>query len=186
MRRTLLVLSFTFFALSAPAHATGLPWPEPLPPELEPQIYCSCPPMPPAYYAARELAERVEDSIAVEPQVDVQADNTRTLAVATYGEGATECTISLNKGARSFRGTTSCTAAIEQTALASTSGGASVTGTSCSGLRTSCTSSGTTAGDYTTLTYRVSLRAPAGQGWVASPQECSGAGTDNLECEFVF
>ena len=31
---------------------------------------------------------------------------------------------------------------------------------------------------------RVTLRAPAGQGWLGSPQHCTGIGTDDLTCVF--
>ena len=109
------------------------------------------------------------------------------VALTAYGEGVpTTCTIDVIKGMRSFGGTTSCSRAVTQTAQASTSGGATVTGSLCSGFRASCTSSGTTIGPYATLRYRVTLVAPLGQGWVAPPSECAGAGTDKLDCTFTY
>ena len=35
------------------------------------------------------------------------------------------------------------------------------------------------------VSYRVHMIAPFGQGWVTSPENCSGVGSDNLTCEFT-
>ena len=124
------------------------------------------------------------DPMIVPPVVQAVSPVSREFTVAAYGEGATTCTMRLERYGRSFAGSTACTAAIEQTGQASTDTGAA--GPLCSGTRNTCTSSGTAPSDFSRLRYRVTLRAPNGQGWAASPQECSGTGTDNLECEFVF
>ena len=165
----------TVLALALAGNAQAEPFiypPEDLPIETAP---CSCPPITitPILYA-------------VDPSPPPQPTTTRAVVVAGYGEGATECTITLTKEARAFGGSTACNRAVQQTGQASTSGGASATGPLCSGLRTTCTSNGTTTGNFTTLKYRVTLLAPNGQGWVAPPSDCSGAGTDKLDCTFTF
>ena len=182
MRRAALLAAFALFAPAAHAEPFIYP-PEELPVDPDSLIMCGmCPDD-----MIAPWVDRVADSIAVgpTPDPDAEAASTRTFAVAAYGESTTSCTITLDKGARSFRGATSCSRSLAQTAQASTSGGASVTGALCSGTRSSCSSSGTTTSAYTTLSYHVTLQAPAGQGWVAPPTECSGAGTDRLDCTFA-
>ena len=110
----------------------------------------------------------------------------RFSAITAAGTGATYCTVRLDKKARDFMGMTACSTPVRQSAQATASGGATATGSSCSGTFTTCTSWGWTTADFTTLTYRISVQAPAGQRWVAPPSECTGAGTDQLDCTFVY
>jgi hypothetical protein len=102
----------------------------------------------------------------------------------------THCTVTVTKTDFAFstyyefNGTTKCDVAIQQSGqafFADTSGGL------CSAFTTTCSSGGGWEGEPNpgAVTYRVKLRAPEGQGWVTSPQHCTGVGTDNLTCEFT-
>ena len=116
----------------------------------------------------------------------------RKAAVAAYGEGApTSCEFTVRKQLRfgtsnewEFSGETSCTAALQQTGRARVFGPAGTYyGTSCSAFATTCRSYGFVRGNYTDVAYHVILVAPRGQGWLApAGLDCSGAGTDRLEC----
>jgi hypothetical protein len=121
---------------------------------------------------------------------------TQTASATTfvaYGEGLTRCTIEITKDPNylalhplyDWGGETSCDRPLEQTGQAFFGG---EVGTLCSGVRTTCSS-----GDVqwrpgrtisTPVEYRVTLRAPLGQGWLGAPTYCSGVGTDNLSCVF--
>ena len=123
-----------------------------------------------------------------------------TLAFVAYGEGTTACTVTLTKrtgqdlntvdyGTR-FSGRTECTTALPQTARATVPSDGSapaLDGGLCSATTTVCSSGGNLNNLLNTqpLTYRITLRAPLGQGWVGAPNFCSGVGTDNLKCDFV-
>ena len=115
----------------------------------------------------------------------------RRFVLTAYGEGVTTCQVGavMNFTAaegRHFSGWTECSAPVEQTGRASWFGAGvpTVTGPLCSTFGTYCTSSGNADDRYTDLRYRVTLVAPRGQGWAASPEQCSGAGTDQLDCTF--
>ncbi len=138
--------------------------------------------------ALMEILEGAVDPSSVREAADT---TTRTSAVVAYGEGATRCTITVTKTAVggsttewSFSGSTSCDRPLEQTGQARMVGAGTVWAPLCSGTRASCSSGGTATGAYTDVEYHVTLLAPAGQGWVAPPAECSGAGTDRLDCTF--
>ncbi len=109
----------------------------------------------------------------------------RRFALVAYGEGTTECTVGVAKyrlyDNTNFAGWTDCAVAVQQTGQISWAGGA---GPLCSGFVRSCKSDGSAPGRYPDVHYRVTLVAPRGQGWIAPPAECSGAGTDRLDCTF--
>ncbi len=124
-----------------------------------------------------------------------------TNVFVAYGEGTTRCTITVSKYVdhgsiwtggterMKFYGATECDVPLEQTGHASVPGDAewpAVDGGLCSGFRTSCRSGvdRVPQANDPPATYRISLRAPLGQGWVGVPTDCSGVGTDNLKCEF--
>ena len=110
-----------------------------------------------------------------------------------YGEGLTRCTIDVDKDANlpalhaqyDWTGETTCDRPLQQTGQAFFAG---EVGWLCSGVTTHCSS-----GDVAwypgrrisePMEYHVTLRAPAGQGWIGAPTYCSGVGTDNLRCVF--
>ena len=119
-------------------------------------------------------------------------------AFVAYGEGATVCHFTVGKRTSStaylgvgthYKGETECTGPVEQTGHATvpaTSTAPLLDGGLCSGYRTTCTSDGFRMGAFNTnpVTYRVTLRAPYGQGWVGAPTSCQGVGTDILRCEY--
>lgn len=129
-----------------------------------------------------------------------------TAVFVAYGEGTTACTIEVHKYADDggiwtggedqtmFHGKTDCNAPVEQTghAVVPKQGfdDNALDGGLCSGKRVACFSGddgwGIGWGVYNSnpVTYRVSLRAPLGQGWLGAPTHCTGVGTDNLKCEF--
>ncbi len=110
-----------------------------------------------------------------------------------FGEGLTRCTITaekhedlLHRDEYKWSGETTCDRPLEQTAQASFHG---ATSPLCSGVTTYCSSA--TGWTYfgqpylqEPMEYRVTLRAPLGQGWIGAPTYCSGVGTDNLKCVF--
>ena len=118
-----------------------------------------------------------------------------------YGEGLTRCTIQVEKvmdgGFLVYNngfghqedyewwGETTCDRPLEQTAQASL---ADLVSPMCSGIRTTCSSGGEVRFEYTPerrsepTEYRITLRAPRGQGWIGAPTDCMGVGTDNLQC----
>ena len=131
------------------------------------------------------------------PAAPAAAAGTRVVA---YGTGVTSCSISLSAtkalinlgGIRyRFEGVTDCSASIQQTGQATLygSGGSMIEqGAPCSGFVARCSSSGSylsVGQEPDHATYVVSLRAPLGQGWVSTSDQCSGAGTDNLRCTFT-
>jgi hypothetical protein len=117
-----------------------------------------------------------------------------TTPIVAYGQAAhgwtTTCTVKVTKKDYSFStyyafsGETKCDVPIEQSGQAFF-GDAS--GAFCSGFVTTCSSGGTWEGepDPGLVRYRIHLTAPFGQGWVTSPEQCSGVGSDNLTCEFT-
>ena len=124
-----------------------------------------------------------------------------TAVFLAYGEGVTHCRFTLRKrttpwvpdwgSGTKYAGETHCSAPVEQTARATIAADAdspALDGGLCSGFRTACESLGHEQGDYniSPLKYRITLRAPLGQGWVGDPTSCSGVGTDNLTCEFFL
>ena len=125
-------------------------------------------------------------------QTIAKQSTVRKAVVAAYGEGSTTCTLSVTKQIRpgtgwtwDFEGATDCSVPVEQTGQAAMTGESTITAPLCSGVRASCRSAGSGTGfSYTGVEYRVMLRAPRGQGWIASPEQCSGAGTDLLTCTF--
>jgi hypothetical protein len=163
MRRAILVL--LAFAVVAPAETASAQM------------------LPPVAALVRAYAD-VDDP--TNPRIGIH----RRSVVAAYGEGATTCQIGavMNFTAsvgRHFSGWTECSADIQQSGVASWSGAGvpTVTGPLCSAFGKHCTSSGDASDSYTDIRYRVTLRAPAGQGWSVPPGlECSGAGTDYLQC----
>src|SRR5687768_2960039 len=123
------------------------------------------------------------------------------IPIVAYGEGTTTCIVTVNSVHRllyggeqryDFHGRTECDAAVEQSGQAwlnHRTPSLVVTAPLCSGFRAACESRGSAQGeDYAIRTgpasYRVTLRAPLGQGWVTAPTDCSGVGTDNLTCTF--
>ena len=130
-----------------------------------------------------------------------------TAAFVAYGEGSTICTIEVHKYSDDgsiwtdgedqtiFHGKTDCNVPVEQTGHAFVpvdDRGPSLDGGLCSGIRTDCFSGddgwgvGWMVYNDQPVTYRVSLRAPLGQGWLGAPTHCTGVGTDNLKCEFTI
>ena len=123
------------------------------------------------------------------------------IVLVAYGEGTTTCTVTANNVHKmfwggeeryEFFGRTECSTAVQQSGQA-TLGNADPSlvevAPLCSRFATTCSSAGAVQGpEYQQgvggLGYRVTLVAPPGQGWVASPQQCAGAGTDNLTCTF--
>jgi hypothetical protein len=118
-----------------------------------------------------------------------------------YGEGATTCTIEVERATykgittggenyQSYLGETDCNVPLEQTSHATVPASGSepaMDGGLCSGIRASCASGeeDIPEGNSASMVYRMSVRAPRGQGWLGAPVNCSGVGTDNLQCEFV-
>ena len=153
-------------------------------------VPCVCPP---GQYCANPPIATCLVQETVGPQRAPRAGDAtakRGVAVA-YGEGTTRCTITALREQRigtantwDFEGYTSCTATISQSGQAWLSGAGTAFAPLCSGVRSWCRSEGAATGNYSDVHYRVTLVAPLGQGWVASPEECSGAGTDRLECTF--
>src|SRR5688572_5182833 len=122
-----------------------------------------------------------------------------TEVFVAYGEDNTVCTIQVSKLILNWshpettamvQGHTDCNVALEQTARAwmdpsAISPGADGGVSSC--FSQSCGSAEWVDGGDTwpePVQYRLRLRAPAGQGWIGSPVNCSGIGTDNLDCTF--
>ena len=117
-----------------------------------------------------------------------------TTPIVAYGQAAhgwtTVCTVTVTKKDwafsdwYSFSGETECDVPIEQSGQAFF---ADTSGELCSGFVAVCSSSGGWQGepDPGPVTYRVHMIAPFGQGWVTSPTNCSGVGSDNLTCEFT-
>ena len=180
MRRLACLTVLAAAALTAPAaHASAVIYPPKptLPPGL---IMCGmCPD-----YLVEQWLDKLAASIHVQQDMPEGATAKRS-AVAAYGTGTTSCTINATRTGSSFEGTTDCSGAVLQTAQATMTGPSpAVTGPLCTGLRASCRSAGSGSGAYTDVSYRITLVAPLGQGWIASPKECSGAGTDRLECRF--
>ena len=123
-----------------------------------------------------------------------------TEVFVAYGTGVTRCDITLKKRTgedlmtsaygTAYSGKTDCTAPVNQTARARVAADGSVPaldGGLCSQLARTCTSGGNLNGmlNRQPLSYRITLRAPDGQGWVGAPAFCSGVGTDNLVCTFT-
>jgi hypothetical protein len=115
---------------------------------------------------------------------------TKEIQLVAYGEGTTICNVTVSMGRiyphlffppYSFQGETNCSAAVQQTGHA-WSGDAS--GNTCSTFGTTCRSGGEVMGAFA-VGYDITVTAPRGQGWVALPDDCSGAGTDFLRCHFV-
>ena len=134
-------------------------------------------------------------ALAVAPSAaHAQASAGITQAFVAYGTGVTACEITLKKRTgqdlttldinTEFLGTTDCTSPVDQTGHATVG---ALDGGVCSGVRTLCSSGRTVDDSWNTdpIVYRVSLRAPAGQGWLGAPTFCTGVGTDNLRCEFT-
>ena len=153
-------------------------------------VPCVCPPG--QYCANPPIATCLVNETVGPQRAPRPGDATATRAAAVaYGEGTTRCTFSLAREQRigtantwDFEGYTSCTSAIAQTGQAWLTGAGTAFAPLCSGTRYGCSSAGSATGNYTGMRYRVTLVAPAGQGWIASPEQCSGAGTDRLECTF--
>jgi hypothetical protein len=120
-----------------------------------------------------------------------------------YGEGLTRCTIQAEKVADGgflmlnsapplshyenyeWWGETTCDRPLQQTAQASLREQVSPM---CSGVVADCSSGGEgfwpAQAVQEPMEYRVTLRAPANQGWLGAPTDCTGVGTDNLKCVF--
>ena len=118
--------------------------------------------------------------------------STQRYVLVAYGMGTpTTCTITVEKFDMWFKdyfeffGKTDCSVPVQQSGQA-WMGGMSMEeyGWPCSGFTASCSSGGSAQGNYNRVYYHVTLIAPYGQGWVAHPEQCSGAGSDNLECTF--
>lgn len=122
-----------------------------------------------------------------------------TQVFAAYGTGNTACLIEVQKytfawgepEARAVvEGHSECNVALEQqmvAAMEGRDGGADELGSPCADVTTQCDSSAAVdaASDWVGRgQIRIKLRAPDGQGWVGSPKDCSGIGTDNLTCTF--
>lgn len=122
--------------------------------------------------------------------------------VVAYGQGTTKCTITVNSVHREFWGgeqrydffgRTECDAAVEQSGQAwlnHDNPSLVATAPLCSGFRAACESRGFVQGeDYAIGTgpasYRITMIAPRGQGWVTAPNDCEGVGSDNLTCTFT-
>ena len=113
-----------------------------------------------------------------------------TTPIVAYGEGVTTCQVKVTKKDWSFStyynfsGETVCDTAVDQTGQAFF---ADTSGPLCSGFRTTCVSAGGWEGepDPGPVRYRIHMTAPPGQGWVTSPEQCMGVGSDNLTCEFT-
>ena len=113
--------------------------------------------------------------------------------IAAGGSAATTCEFDWGIALLSFTpfttvdGRTTCTAAVQQTAQVSGTDNVFNTteyGYVCSRFSTTCQSSVDMDEYPQVIRYHVKVIAPLGQGWVAVPDECSGAGTDNLTCTF--
>ncbi len=122
-----------------------------------------------------------------------------TTVFVAYGTGVSRCDVTLKKrtgqdllsGAygTAFSGRTDCNVAVEQTARATVAADGAVPaldGGLCSAVTTVCSSGGNLSGrlNHQPLRYRITLRAPSGQGWMGDPTFCAGVGTDNLTCTF--
>ena len=122
------------------------------------------------------------------------------IVLVAYGEGTTTCTVTANTAHRmfwggeqryDFMGRTECSVPLEQTGQATLSTAVgTASGALCSGFRATCSSSGDVQGEeyaqgVGSVRYRVTLRAPLGQGWLNAPESCAGVGTDNLTCTFT-
>ena len=152
--------------------------------------------------AAALVAAQPAAAMHFDPQFAVPATAVQEVFVA-YGTGATACDITvakrtgwtdptdLNKYGTMIRGVTDCSAPVAQTGHATVPASGSypaLDGGLCSATRTVCSSGGTWMNilHNQPVTYRMSLRAPVGQGWIGAPTNCSGIGTDNLNCTFTL
>ena len=128
----------------------------------------------------------------------VSAATARAEVFVAYGEDATVCTIEVvnrhykgittgGEPLQDFSGETDCSVPLEQTAHATIGTDPDLDGGLCSGVRESCFSGREEVLSQTTtpMVFRMTLRAPLGQGWLGAPTNCTGVGTDNLKCEFV-
>ena len=118
-----------------------------------------------------------------------------TQIFTAYGTGNTLCTIQVRKwvdqsGGTFVDGETGCNAALQQTVQASMQAGGgepAADGPVCSRVGTTCYSDAAIADEEDWIgrgQIHVKLIAPNGQGWVGSPKDCTGIGTDNLTCTF--
>ncbi|HEX8204933.1 MAG TPA: hypothetical protein VF587_02615 [Solirubrobacteraceae bacterium] len=117
-----------------------------------------------------------------------------TYPLVAVGDAAngplTKCTVTVTKTDYAFStyykfsGKTVCDVPLQQSGQAFF---ADTAGPLCSAFTTTCESGGGWEGEPNpgSVTYRVRLRAPEGQGWVTSLPHCNGVGTDNLTCEFT-
>jgi hypothetical protein len=114
----------------------------------------------------------------------------KEIVLTAYGAATTVCNVSVSMSRVypnvffppfRFSGETTCTAPVRQSGQAWTE---LASGNLCSTFGMTCRSAGESMGGQT-VRYRVTLTAPPGQGWIAPPDECTGAGTDKLACTFV-
>ena len=124
------------------------------------------------------------------------------IALVAYGEGTTTCVVTTNKVLKAFWGgetryeffgRTECSVPVQQSGqaqLAHDDPSLVEVAPLCSAFTARCESRDYVQGvEYQNgtrgMTYRVTLRAPHGQGWLTAPQTCSGVGSDNLTCTFT-
>ena len=118
----------------------------------------------------------------------------------SYGTGVTSCTITARDQSRApnllpwwrIQAKTECDRPIEQSLHIFNASGEPFDGGLCSGFTARCFSGDpesywvqTDSHPDGELELHVSLRAPNGEGWLGSPQNCTGIGTDNLRCVFT-
>ncbi len=193
MRRWILAAALGV-AAAAPATAEATVFSPPIlyPPEL---ACCMGPEIPSVSTLMRDVGNRVDEwsatALASAPEDEVPEHRVmRESFVVSYGTGETHCTISAYKDPGGwnwdeFEGITDCNHRVQQTAQTSVVGpSGTVSGPLCSGSQWRCRSAGTAYGTFDDVRYQISIVAPYGEGWIAAPSECSGAGTDNLKCTF--
>ena len=148
------------------------------------------------------VAAQPAAAMHMDPTIMVPATAVQEVFVA-YGTGATTCQITVAKKTgwlyatdldaygTMIKGVTDCSSPVAQTGHATVPASGSIPaidGGLCSTTSAVCTSA-RTLGSYMNpqpVTYRMSLRAPLGQGWIGAPTNCSGVGTDNLSCTFTL
>jgi hypothetical protein len=141
-------------------------------------------------------------ALATVASLGVAAPAARAEFLVAYGTGMTNCSINAKAGRQLYgllpywriQAKTDCDRAVDQSVRVFIPGSWFDGGT-CSGFRAHCFSGEPEESDgfgwiegmppRGDVELHVTLRAPAGQGWLGPPQYCQGVGTDSLRCVFT-